>query len=215
MRHLLARTCLAGMALWLGGCLGDFATPSAYQSQVYDCDDSARSDLEAAYMNCHSDLTCFGYLSMRGTLDGKELRFSSPLSDSSLGLVQPEGSPDRYYDILRMTGESPYFQFVLHLNSIGGQVGPDLAPTLNLDGGARTQPSPLADLELDGGVTLQVGGQSQEKAGITDSGSFIFTKLSATESRASFHGSFGTSTDQIEGCFIVAPKLTAINPAPL
>lgn len=224
MRRRFAAFLGTGLALFFSGCLGEFTTPPAYKSQRYFCGDSDLDDFQSMFASCRGNDVCVGVFSLRGILEAEPLTFTSLLTDSSLGLVAPQGAPDRYYDILRMTGASPYFQFSLHMHSIGGIVGQDFSRRLNLNGGARTEPSPLTDFDLDAGLTLQASSQSEEESGFTGSGSFDFSKLSDTELRASFHGTFGdiadvndqsTVSDDVDGCFIVVPKLTAINPAPL
>jgi hypothetical protein len=69
---------------------------------------------------------------------------------------------------------------------------------------------PLADDQVDVGQFLEVGGASSDQQGMT--GQVVITSLSSSEIRGTFHGSFGSPEDVVDGCFIASPSETTVNP---
>ncbi|MDB4969321.1 MAG: hypothetical protein JWN44_5010 [Myxococcales bacterium] len=208
---------------WLGivfvasmsaGCLGDFQTPSAYQSQIYYCETANAPAFQALAQSCQSAGICTGALSMRGTMQGQPLTVGTTLQQSTVALVQANAMAPAFWDVLRLTGASPYFEFVLHIKSVGGDVTVDEARTLSLRAGAGALPTSLDDNLSDVGQTLQVGGANAEQQGLSDSGSIVLTKLTKAEIDGVFHGSFGTTNDVVDGCFIMYPDQIVTNPLP-
>jgi len=196
------------------GCLGDFKTPSAYQSQIYYCQTSEMPAFQALALSCIGGSSCTGAFSMRGTMQDQPLTVGTTLQQSTLALVQADAAAPEFWDVMRMTGASPYFEFVLHVKSVGGDVTVDQPRTLNLRAGAGSLPTSLDDDLSDVGQTLQVGGANAEQQGLSDSGTISFTKLTKSEIDGVFHGSFGTSTDVVDGCFIMFPTQIVTNPSP-
>jgi hypothetical protein len=72
------------------GCLGDFKTPSAYQSQTYYCQTSEQPAFQALAQSCLSG-TCAGAFSMKGTMQGQPLTVGTTLQQSTVALVQKLG----------------------------------------------------------------------------------------------------------------------------
>jgi len=196
------------------GCLGDFKTPSAYQSQTYYCQTSNGPAFQALAQSCLGNGSCTGAFSMPGTMQGQPLTVGTTLQQSTVALVQASSAAPAFWDVLRMTGASPYFQFVLHVKSVGGDVTVDQQRTLTLRAGAGALPTSLDDDLSDVGQTLQVGGANAEQQGLSDSGTIAFSKLTKTEIDGVFHGSFGTSNDVVDGCFIMYPNQIVTNPSP-
>jgi hypothetical protein len=196
------------------GCLGDFHTPSAYQSQIYYCETANGTAFRALAESCLVGGACAGAFSMRGSMQGQPLTVGTTLQQSTVAVVQASPGALERWDIMRMQGASPYFQFVLHVKSIGGDVSVDQARTLRLRAGAGALSTSLDDDLSDVGQTLQVGGANAEQPGISDSGSITFTKLTKSEIDGVFHGSFGTSDDVLDGCFIMYPGQIVTNPSP-
>jgi hypothetical protein len=196
------------------GCLGDFKTPSAYQSEIYYCQTSEAPAFQALAQSCLAGSACTGAFSMRGTMQGQPLTVGTTLQQSTVAVVQSNATAPEFWDVLRMTGASPYFQFVLHVKSVGGDVTVDQPRTLDLRAGAGALPTSLADDLSDVGQTLQVGGANAEQQGLSDSGSISFSKLTKSEIDGVFHGSFGTTTDVVDGCFIMYPNQIVTNPSP-
>jgi hypothetical protein len=210
MRSLVLTLMTAAVA----GCLGDFKTPSAYQSQVYYCQTSNGPAFQALAQSCLGDGSCTGVFSMQGTMQGQPLTVGTKLQQSTVALVQADATAPAFWDVLRMSGASPYFQFVLHVKSVGGDVTVDQPRTLTLHAGAGALPTSLDDSLSDVGQTLQVGGANAEQQGLSDSGTIAFTKLTKAEIDGVFHGSFGASDDVVDGCFIMFPNQIVTNPSP-
>lgn len=202
------------VSLLSAGCLGKFEAPSAYDSQTYYCPTTNLAAFQALAQSCSAAKTCTGAFSMRGTMQGEPLTVGTTLSSSTVAVVQSGPTAPEQWDILRMTGKSPYFQFVLHVKSVGGDTSVDQPRTLTLHAGAGALASSLDDDLSDVGQTLQVGGANAEQEGLTDSGTISFTKLTKTEIDGSFHGSFGDTSDVVDGCFIMLPNMIVTNPAP-
>lgn len=214
-RARVAPAALVFVASALAGCLGDFKTPSAYQSQIYYCETANAPAFQALAQSCLGGTSCTGAFSMRGTMQGQPLTVGTTLASATAALVQAMPGAPEYWDRLIMTGASPYFDFVFHMKSVGGNVDVDMPRTLQLQAGAGALPTTLDDDLTDVGQTLQVGGASTEQQGLSSSGSVTFTKLTRTELDGSFHGSFGTSGDVVDGCFIMYPNQIVTNPTPL
>jgi hypothetical protein len=204
---------IAAVASLGAGCLGNFNTPSAYDSQVYYCQTSEGPAFQALAQSCESG-TCAGAFSMRGTMQGQPLTVGTTLQTSTVGLVQSSPTNPELWDVLRMQGASPYFQFVLHVKSVGGDVSVDMPRSLTLQAGAGALANGLDDDLSDVGQTLQVGGANTEQEGLTNTGSITFNKLTKTEIDGVFHGSFGSTTDVVDGCFIMYPSQIVTNPSP-
>jgi len=198
----------------LTGCLGDFKTPSAYQSEIYYCETSNGPAFEALAQSCQVSGDCTGAFSMRGTMQGQPLTVGTTLQSSTVAVVQTAPAAPELWDVLRMQGASPYFQFVLHVKSVGGDVTVDQPRSLTLRAGAGALPTGLDDDLSDVGQTLQVGGVNTEQEGLTDTGSITFNKLTKSEITGVFHGSFGSQTDVVDGCFIMYPSQIVTNPSP-
>ena len=197
------------------GCLGDFKTPSAYMSQTYYCQTSRAAAFQALAQPCVNGGSCTGAFSMQGTMQGQPLTVGGTLSQSVVALVQTDPSAPQFWDRIIMNGASPYFDFVFHAKSVGGDVSVDDTPRmLTLQAGAGGLATTLADDLADVGQTLQVGGASTEEQGLTNSGSVTFTKLTTAEIDGVFHGSFGDTSDIVDGCFIMYPNQVVINPSP-
>ena len=205
---------LVALSSLLAGCLGDFKTPSAYQSQTYYCQTSETAAFQALAQGCLVGNTCSGAVSMRGSMQSQPLTVGTTLSQATVAVVQATPTAPEFWDVFRMTGASPYFEFVLHAKSVGGDVSVDMPRTLTLRAGAGALPTSLDDDLSDVGQTLQVGGANNEQQGLSDSGTITFTKLTKMEIDGVFHGSFGSDGDVVDGCFIMYPSQIVTNPTP-
>jgi hypothetical protein len=210
----LARAGILLLSSVAAGCLGDFKTPSAYQSQTYYCQTSRAPEFQALAQSCLAGAGCTGAFSMQGTMQGQPLTVGGTLSQSVLALVQTDPMAPEFWDRLIMNGASPYFDFVFHVKSVGGDASVDAPRMLTLQAGAGALATGLDDDLSDVGQTLQVGGASTEQQGLSDSGTITFTKLSKPEIDGVFHGSFGAQADIVDGCFIMYPSQIVINPSP-
>jgi hypothetical protein len=198
----------------LGGCLGNFNTPSAYESQTYYCETANGPAFQALAQSCVGGANCGGAFSMRGTMQGQPLTVGTTLQSSTVAVVQTDPTAPEFWDVLRMQGASPYFQFVLHVKSVGGDVSVDMPRSLTLRAGAGALPMGLDDDLSDVGQTLQVGGANTEQEGLSDTGSISFSKLTKAEIDGVFHGSFGSADGVVDGCFIMFPTQIVTNPSP-
>ena len=145
------------------GCLGDFKTPSAYQSQIYYCETGNAAAFQALAQGCLSDNSCTGAFSMRGTMQGQPLTVGTTLSQATVALVQANAAAPEFWDRIIMNGASPYFHFDFHVKSVGGDVSVDQPRMLTLHAGAGALATSIADDLADVGQTLQVGGASTEQ----------------------------------------------------
>lgn len=205
------------LAVVTSGCLGKFNTPSAYHEQTYLCDPAHAAQFQAIVDGCKVDGGCAGAFSMRGTLQGQPLTVETSLSDVGLGVVQRPGDTVVKLDRVNLTGASPYFQFVFHLKSVGGEVtaAGDATPrTLQLNASASGLPDPLDDDQVNVGQFLEAGGASVDQQGLSSSGQLVISFQSLEEVKGAFHGEFGEATDSVDGCFDALAVETTTNPAP-
>ncbi|HEY1587584.1 MAG TPA: hypothetical protein VGH63_17925, partial [Polyangia bacterium] len=178
------------------------------------CETANLPAFQALAQSCQAAGNCAGAYSMRGTMQGQPLTVGTTLQSSTVAVVQANAAAPAFWDVLRLNGASPYFEFVLHIKSVGGDVTVDQPRTLTLRAGAGALPTSLDDDLSDVGQTLQVGGANTEQEGLSDTGSISFTKLTKSEIDGVFHGSFGSAEDVVDGCFIMYPSQIVTNPTP-
>jgi hypothetical protein len=198
------------------GCLGSFHTPSAYQEQPYLCDAAHAGDLGAKLEVCKATPGCGGVFSMTGSMQGQPLTVTSQLSGADYVIVEPPGMATQTLDQINITGESPYFVFIFHTKSMGGDLtmASTTPRTLAFNGGATGLAMGLDDDQVDVGQLLEVSGASSEQHGQTASGQIVVNALSISELDATFSGAFGDPNDKVDGCFRELPLTLTINPAP-
>jgi hypothetical protein len=205
------------LALLTAGCVGSFSTPSAYQQQEYLCDAQHASDFQALADSCAGGMRCAGVFSLTGSMQNTPLTFGGTLASAQYFVVQMPGATTQQWDQAKMSGASPYFDFIFHVVSIGGTVGQGemMTRTLSINSAATTAANSLADDQVQVGQLLEVGGASADLLALTNSGSVTVTVLSPGEARGTFHGQFGNTNDVVDGCFDMFPTMTTgVNPAP-
>ncbi|HEX6838203.1 MAG TPA: hypothetical protein VF334_16620, partial [Polyangia bacterium] len=198
------------------GCVDHFSTPSAYNSQIFLCDDAHAAEFAARVQTCAANAGCGGVFSMQGKLQSEPMTVDTLLTDGAYSIVQAPGTVERFLDEARMSGSSPYFDFVFHLKSVGGTLDmpTTTSRTLNINGGAPALTGSLGDTEVDVGQLLEAGGASAEEHAFTDSGSVLITFQSLQELRGTFAGAFGQSDDTVTGCFDMFALHSTTNPKP-
>jgi hypothetical protein len=209
----LAGLLMVGLA---GGCVGSFSTPSAYQDQVYLCDPDHATQFQALANSCQGGQSCAGVLSLTGMLQEKPLTIGTTLTSGQYFLVQQPGSSVQLWDEAKLSGASPYFDFIFHLKSIGGTVGqnPGPARTLVINGVAPSLKNALDDDQVQAGQLLEVSNVSDDLPGLTNSGTVVVTSISMWELKGTFHGQFGGAIDVVDGCFDMFPTQIEVNPTP-
>src|SRR5690348_5184392 len=105
------------------GCVGKFNTPSAYMSQEYLCDPAHAAQFQSLFAGCDSGMACAGVFSLTGKLQGDPVTMGGTLTAGQYFVVQMPGSMTQQRDQAKMSGASPYFDFIFHLVSLGGNVG--------------------------------------------------------------------------------------------
>jgi hypothetical protein len=133
--------------------------------------------------------------------------YSSALSRAEFTVVvgQASGDPD-LWDQMEVNGASPYFQFDFRLRSIGGPVSnvPRTGLTLQVDPVANDLDyACLKDDLVDVFQELYAGGDAIEQHGVKGTGTVVFTTLSLSGARGTFHAGIGDASDVIDGCFDV------------
>jgi len=199
------------------GCVGSFSAPSAYQSQEYLCDSQHAADFQALADGCVGGMHCAGVFSLTGSMQSTPLTFGGTLANAQYFVVQMPGATMQQWDQAKMSGASPYFDFIFHAVSIGGDVGQDETTTrmLTINSAAPSATNSLGDTAVQVGQLLEVGGASADLLALSNSGTMTLTMLSPTEARGTFHGEFGNANDVVDGCFDMFPTMpTGVNPAP-
>ena len=199
-----AAVCTAAIVLG-GGCLDDFHTPSAYDSEVYLCNSDA--DLAARIASCEqqfeTDNSCGGVISFQGTLEGHPVTVTATLAATVFQTV--DSGTVELLSAVTASGTSPYFAFTLLLTSVGGRndIVDNNGRFLTFDSEAETLPDPLNDERVNVGLRLSSGGDSAELEGVTGNGNVVVSLQAPNLLRAKFSGSFGASADKVVGCFEV------------
>ncbi len=187
------------MAL-LGGCDDRFVTPSAYDQAPDVCGDSAAR--AAVLEACQAAGDCGGVIGFSGTLEGRDVRVGAGLEAARFTDARtPEGV---VVDGIEAIGESPYFKFVLKVQSIGG--GVDLVETdvreLTTNRASDTAPDRFTDDTVSLELRLTTTSES-EAFGADDGGVFVIDDRSADGLSGTFAAAFGE--DELSGCYSFSP----------
>ncbi|UJR83577.1 Hypothetical protein I5071_56450 [Sandaracinus amylolyticus] len=198
-----SRLLVAASAL-LGACVAPFETRSAYEDQVYLCDDPDAFDarVEACRAARARGERCGGVISVRGSLQATDIVVESDMTSSLIRLQQSDGT--LLLDEIEATGSTPYFFLTLQMKSVGGAVGAEPVAddrTLEIDPAAGGGPEQLADDRVDIGLRISNGAESVDLSG--DDGAVMLTERARGELAGRFEGSFGDPEDRAEGCFHV------------
>lgn len=184
----------------LSGCDDEFATPSAYDAEPDVCTDAAAR--EAALSACTATDGCGGIAGYTGTLEGRAIRVGGPL-ETTRAIDASEGG-DVFWDVVEGIGSSPYFNFVLKMESVGGSTAETLTDrTLTTSRAARTAPDPLGDLAVGFELRLSTSAESEAFAA-TNGGTVALEQQTPNELEGVFTVAFGA--DELTGCFLLTPQ---------
>src|SRR6266576_2886364 len=101
-RSQLPKVAIFAVVVGGAGCIDHFSTPSAYDSQLFLCDDAHAADFEAQAHTCASTPGCAGVFSMQGKLQSEPMTVQSLLTDAGYSIVQAPGTTQRFLDEARM-----------------------------------------------------------------------------------------------------------------
>jgi hypothetical protein len=212
-RLLVALTCVL-----LTTCIDGFTTRSAYEDEVYLCDDDAAfAELvdDCRARNSGEVAECGGVISLRGALEGQPVTITTSFDNATFTVTQT-AEKMRLLDRIDATGPSPYFILTIQLKSLGGSYDEEPTPrTLILDPGAREALDPLRDDRVSVSLRLSTGGDSSDLQGQHESGELVVDLQREVEFTGSFSGAFGPEKDDVSACVhLFALELVTIVESP-
>ena len=198
-------------ALLLGGCLSPVDITTAYDSEVYLCDDDAAYAARVAECRALRDAgeDCSGVFSFEGVIDGVDVVVDANLTRvDTVSLRLPDLSLMR--DNVDLYGDSPYFSFRMSIASLGDA---DTRP----DGDVTQEfgRSPVCeDGSLDGEVRFSIritaaGGSADDDL---TTGSITMTRQTTDEHIGAFEGAYRDGSP-LRGCFTVFTDMAQIEQA--
>ncbi len=200
-RRSLVLLLLGSASVGASGCVGEFHSHSAYDSQHYVCDTPGA--LAAEYHQCTAP-TCNGYLSMKGVLQGVPIVVESPLVNTYYKIFVDSQTKVQQLSESQIFGRPPYFAFQYKIESLGGD--PSAAATaprtLRVNpAGAELPPNPNDD-QTDIALVLESGGASSS---IQPRGGTLTLELATDqEFKATFDFDYGGG-DHLQGCIDETP----------
>ena len=205
-RRLLALTLLLS-----GGC-GPLPLESAYDSQRDICGVDAEvfaELMEDCRARWEQDRSCAGVLGFRGTLEGVEVTVESSLVQTRLVDLETLAGPV-VREGVGLLGRSPYFEFDLTFESIGGEVEQPAAAPSVLEVGAGND---LEDAFVGASMRMSTGAESVDLKGVA--GELTRTLQRLDEQAGTFDITFADG-DSITGCFhgLVTERLVDIEENP-
>jgi len=198
-------------AVLLGGCVSPVDITTAYDSEVYLCDDDAAYAARVAECRAVRDAggDCSGVLSFEGTIDGVEVVVDTDLNEvtsSSLRFLDLSLARDN----LDLYGDSPYFSFRISIASLGG-------PDSRTDGEVVQSFGRSPDCE-DGTLNNQVRFSVRVIAagGSTDddltTGALTLSRQTPDEHIGTFDGMYRDGSP-LRGCFTAFTDTAAVEQA--
>jgi hypothetical protein len=199
----VASTLALGLAAatLISGCPSGFETDSAYEQEQYLCDPALATEWADAVEDCRDEFLddggCVGIVSIRGTIQGVPVVFSSYLETTMLDNVTRLDASVSRRDI-SLQGVSPYFQFDLTAGNIGGTIPLVGAPVVYTIGPTPNQAMEFDDLFVEAAIRITAG-DSRDVNFVT--GSLTLTVQELGEIAGSFDAvGFGQGS-ALEGCF--------------
>lgn len=187
------------LAALLQACVSPVDITTAYEEEVYLCDDDAlyAERVAACLATREAGGDCSGVLSFQGTIDEIDVVVDTELTRTEITTLRlADLSLQR--DNVDLFGDAPYFSFVLLMAGVGG-------PDSREDGAVTADfaPSPeCMDGTEDGTVRFSMrvlaGGASQESDLTT--GTVTFTRQTPDEHVGTFDGAFRNG-NPLRGCF--------------
>lgn len=192
------------------GCIEPFETPAEYDSQRFLCSEANEEAYAQAVAGCANDAGCGGIVSFQGKLEGVPVTVESTQTSTVFRRVSVTATDEVQLDRVDTYGASPYFEFGLQIESVGGSADDVIADAREMTVDSRA--TRLSDHRTDNLVTfdmrLNAGGESVTLFGLTG-GSLLISKQSPEEMSGAFVTSFGKAADRVEGCFTIFP--TSLN----
>lgn len=187
------------------GCLQTFEPHSAYDDQVYLCDDPEAwaASVEACRLAFDVDRSCGGVLSFRGRLQATDIVGTSDASGSALVLRDVDG-PSLLFDRIDLNATTPYFVLTLRVKNLGGAVEDapqDVSLTYDFDAAGEERVDGLDDNRVEASLRITNGAESDDLIGLTDRGTVTLLSRGRREGSGTFEGAFGVDDDVVEGCF--------------
>lgn len=203
---------LAG-ALLLAGCDGGVDLVPLYAQEVYLCTEAMAPELEARVQDCRArfleDGSCAGVISFTGRIEDEDVTVDTELERTEADYaVFPDASAA--LDTLSLYGYSPYFEFRIVINMIGGApeyTGP--ARTLALGGPTDLEEGWSTDLFTR--VALRVAAPPDSQDYALSRGEVTITLQDEDEHAGTFTLERGTS-ESITGCFHSFTSETQFDP---
>ncbi len=189
------------------GCLQRFEPHSAYDDQVYLCDqpEAWAASVEACRLAFDVDRSCGGVLSFRGRLQATDIVGTSDASGSAI-LLRDVGGPALLLDRIDLSAVTPYFLLALKLKNLGGAVEDspqDVSLSYDFDAAGDERVGGLDDDRVQASLRIENGAESDDVIGLTDGGTVTLLSRARREASGTFEGAFGVDDDVMEGCFHV------------
>ena len=191
----------AGLVLAAAGCVSPVDITTAYEDEVYLCDEPALYAERVAACRALRDAgdPCSGVFSFEGSLDGVPVVVDADLVEvNTASLRLPDDSLVR--NGIDLFGDSPYFSFRLSVGSLGdpdtradGDVTQDVRVSPPCEDGTRDD---LVDVSMR---VIAAGGSSDDKL---VSGTLTMTRQTTEEYIGAFEGAFRDGSS-LRGCFTV------------
>jgi len=198
-------------ALLLGGCLSPVDITTAYQSEVYLCDDDAAYAARVADCRARREAgeDCSGVFSIEGIIDGVDVVVDTDLIEvTTTSIRHPDLSLSR--DNIDLYGNSPYFSFRISIGSLGGPDSRPDGPVTQELGRSPECETGVSDDEVRFSVRIIAGGGSTDDD--LSMGSMTVTRQTTDEHVATFDGSQRDGST-LRGCFTAFTDTAAVEQA--
>jgi hypothetical protein len=198
-------------ALLLGGCLSPVDITTAYESEVYLCDDDAGYAARVADCVARREAggDCSGVISFEGTIDGVEVVVDTDLSEvTTTSLRFPDLSLAR--DNIDLYGDSPYFSFRLSIASLGdADSRPDGEVVQAFGRSPDCEDGTLDDVVRFSMRVIAAGGSTDDDL---TTGALTMLRQTTNEHIGTFDGAYRDGSP-LRGCFTVFTDTAAIEQA--
>lgn len=194
-----ALVAFVSVSFLVAGCLSPVDITTAYQSEVYLCDDDEAYAARVADCLARREAggECSGVFSFEGTIDGVDVVVDTDLAEVTINSVRfPDSSLGR--DSMDLYGDSPYFSFRVSLSSLGdadsrpdGDVVQDFGRSPDCEDGILDNLCRFSIRVIAG------GGSSDDELSM---GSITISRQTPDENIARFEGTFRDGAP-LRGCF--------------
>lgn len=196
MRPALAAV-IAG--LLFAGCLSPVDITTAYESEVYLCDDDAAYAARVADCLARREAggDCSGVLSFEGAIDGVDVVVDTDLSEVTTTSIRlPDLTLAR--DNIDLYGDSPYFSFRISIGSLGDDDSRPDGPVVQDFGESPECETGALDNEVRFSVrVIAAGGSTDDDLSM---GAMVITRQTPDEHVVTFDGAYRDGST-LRGCF--------------